>query len=160
VPLTVNEVGLLFVPFQLAMKPKLLDPAGAIVPFQLRLVAVTVAPDVAWVALQIWLICCPLANVQTTFHPLIAAVPVLVMDTSPWKPPDHELVIVYVTRQVPVDAVGLVLLLGLVLADAEADAEVDGEVDGEFDADELGLVLGVDVLIRSPYWMPRPLVPT
>jgi len=51
--------------------------------------AVTVDPEVVWVAFQIWLICWPFGKVQTTVQPSMAAVEVLVNVTSAWKPPPH-----------------------------------------------------------------------
>ena len=45
----------------------------------------------------IWLITCPLGNVQETVQPRMAVAPAVTV-TEPWKPPDHEFVTVYVAR--------------------------------------------------------------
>jgi len=36
---------------------------------------------------QIWVIVCPLGNVNVTVQEVVAVVPVFVTRTSPWKPP-------------------------------------------------------------------------
>ena len=51
------------------------------------------------VAFQAWVMAWPLAKVQVTVQPLIAALPA-VTRTSPWKPPGHWPMIVYVAVQV------------------------------------------------------------
>ena len=58
------------------------------------MVAATNAPEVTCEAFQIWVICCPLENDQRTVQPFTVDVDVLVMRTSPWKPPGHWFTIV------------------------------------------------------------------
>lgn len=60
------------------------------------MVAVT-APEVPLsAAFHIWVIALPEGSVHETFQPEIAALPELVTVTSDWKPPGHELTVVYV----------------------------------------------------------------
>ena len=86
-------VGTVFVPVQVARKPKSVLPPGGIAAFQLTLLAVTVAPDCVRLAFQVCVTVCPLLYVQVTVQPLVGARPVLRTVTSPWKPPGHWLVI-------------------------------------------------------------------
>jgi hypothetical protein len=65
--------------------------------------AVTVDPDVVWVAFQIWLIASPLVNVHLTVHPDRAAVDELLRTVTPaWNPAPHEDATAYVALQAPV----------------------------------------------------------
>ena len=59
-------VGIELVPFQEPMNPKLVLPPACRPPFQDRFFAVTVDPLVVTVALQAWVMVCPLAYVQVT----------------------------------------------------------------------------------------------
>ena len=81
-------VGAVLVPFQDPMNPKLVLPPALIEPFQATFVAVTVDPLVVRLELQDWVMAWPSANVQVTFHPLIALVPAVTL-TSPWNPFGH-----------------------------------------------------------------------
>jgi len=67
----------------LARKPKVVFAPAASEPFHEALLAVTVLPEVVTFALHDWVICCPAASGQPAVHPLIAALPA-VMVTSPW----------------------------------------------------------------------------
>src|SRR5690349_21301045 len=88
VPLSVNAVGLVLLPVQVPLNPKFtVPPLAPIVALYEALVAVTVAAGWLTVAFQAWVTFWPLANVQTTLHPLIADAPVLVTVTAPVKPP-------------------------------------------------------------------------
>ena len=81
-------VGIELVPFQEPMNPKLVLPPACRPPFQDRFFAVTVDPLVVTVALQAWVMVCPLAYVQVTVQPLIAEEPAVTL-TSPWNPLGH-----------------------------------------------------------------------
>jgi hypothetical protein len=100
-PFTVKAVGLPLVPAHEPRKPNETDPPGAMTLFQSKLRTVTAVPDWVWVAFQICVICCPPGKAKPSVHGLIGADPVFLIWTVAWKPPDHWLLIVYVTAQVP-----------------------------------------------------------
>jgi hypothetical protein len=97
-----KDVGFVFAPVQLPVKPKLTDEPAVTFAFQVRFFAVTAMPDWVTSAFHAWVSFCPSAKDQARDQPLQAAVPVLVSAPSAWKPPDHWLVILYVSVQAPV----------------------------------------------------------
>jgi hypothetical protein len=109
------------------------------------------AVGTALVPFQSWVMVCPLANVQRRAQPLIAAVPVLVIFTSPWNPPGHEPTIAYVTRQDAVLPVGDADADrdGLGEADADADLLALGDADADLDAVGEALTVGVDAPVSA-----------
>jgi hypothetical protein len=96
---------------------------------------VTPLPDWVSVVFQNCDTVCPLANVQDTFHPLIAAVPVFVTVTWAWNPPDHCVETAYAALHPPLP----LLWVGLTDGDVERDGDVLGDVVRDGD------VLGEDV---------------
>ena len=93
-PLTVNEVGLGLLPFQLALKPGLAEAPGASVPLKLALVTVTLAPDCAKTPFHPCVICWLPGKVKFKVQLLQVVELVLVIVMEPPKPPVHWLVTV------------------------------------------------------------------
>ena len=73
-------------------KPNVVEPAAGREPLYDTLRTVAVDPLVLRVPFQTWLMLWPLPTVQFTVQPLMAELPAVTV-TSPWKPPDHELVV-------------------------------------------------------------------
>lgn len=76
----------------LARNPKVVEAWAASEPLYETLRMVTFDPLIDCVALQTWVMVCPLPSVHCTLQPLIAALPALTV-TSPWNPPGHELTV-------------------------------------------------------------------
>ncbi len=89
---SLNAVGFVFVPDQLAVKPKLTDEPVATLPFHPTFFAVTAVPDCAASAFHAWASFWPSGKDHVRDQPVQGPVPVLVSWTSPWKPPAHWLV--------------------------------------------------------------------
>ena len=153
--LSVNAVGTALVPFQLARKPKFAVPPAPMAPLYDAFVTVTAVPDWVTLPLHSWVMVCPLANVQRRVQPLIAAVPVFVIFTSPWKPPGHDPTMAYATRHDAVPPVGDADAdrdaVGEADADGEAEADLDADGDADADLDALGEAeaVGVDAPVSA-----------
>jgi hypothetical protein len=82
----------------LAVKPKLVLPLGASTLFQPAFFMV--ASDPAWDSdpFHALLMVCPSGVTQVTVQPYMVEVVGLATVTCAWKPPGHELVMVYVAR--------------------------------------------------------------
>ena len=89
--LRVNAVGRGLVPLWLPLNPIEVEPPGASVPFQDRLVAVTWLPLWVQVADQPWLTFWLPGKAKPSDQPLHAADPVLASVTVPVKPPPQSL---------------------------------------------------------------------
>src|SRR5712691_9749281 len=72
-PFSVNDAGTALAPLQAPTKPVPVDTPGASIPFHDRFVTVTVGPLCEYWPDQSWVSVCPLAKVQTSVQPLIAA---------------------------------------------------------------------------------------
>ena len=95
-------------PPALPRKPNVVVAFGGTLLVQSTLRILWLAPLGVLVPPQIWVIACPFANVQVTFHPAMVAELVLRTATSPWKPPVHWPTIRYVAVQ-PGEPVGPVV---------------------------------------------------
>ena len=105
----------------------------------------TLAPLVVSCAFQAWLMLCPLPKVQVTVQPVMAEAPATTL-TSPWNPPGHWLVMVYVAVQPRGPPVGD--WDGEELG--ERDTDGDGLGDRETDGDGLGEALADRVGLGEP----------
>jgi hypothetical protein len=76
----------------------------------------------------------PPGKVQDTVHPRIGADPAVTV-TSPWKPPDQELVTAYAARA---PGAGLGGVLGSADGDTLAEAETEADAEAEAEADMEG----------------------
>jgi hypothetical protein len=89
--LSVNEVGLGLLPLQDALKPgvPLTEAPAGIDPLYETLVTVTALPDCEKVPFHPCVIVWPPGKLNFSVQPLIAVVPVLVIERFAPKPPDH-----------------------------------------------------------------------
>lgn len=76
----------------LARKPNVVEADAPSEPLYEALLTETVEPLVLCVPFQTWLMLWPLLRVHRTVHPLIGEAPAVTV-TSPWKPPDQELLV-------------------------------------------------------------------
>jgi hypothetical protein len=97
-PLRVNAVGGRFADRRVPYMPVVVLAPGARVPFQLTFVIVTDAPTCENEEFHEFVIFWSAPNAKASFHPLMAADPVLVMVTSATKPSGHSDVFLYTTR--------------------------------------------------------------
>jgi len=93
-PLTLNEVGTGLAPLHAPTKPIDTEPLVGTLLFQLRLAAVTCAPDCVQVALQPWLTFWLASGKSNASVQNVRGLPRLVSVTPPWNPPGHWLAIV------------------------------------------------------------------
>ena len=77
----------------MARKPMLTELAAGMAWVEFAGVTVTVLPLCAGVPPHIWVMVWPAVKVKARVQPLRAVLPAVTL-TSPWKPPDQELVVV------------------------------------------------------------------